>query len=137
MSIAKESEEKSKIKRDLSGAYIARSRIYARQNEVAPAFSDLDRAVQVLPEFYNYRIRAMAYKWQKMYDKSISDFTEVIRLQPKSLGSYMERGDVYFLMGNYAEALADYEKASELKGEIKEIIDQKIKRQRKNSIKNK
>lgn len=116
----------AKARREISYALISRSRIYAKQNMVKEAFADLDRAVEILPEFNSFRTRARAYLWQKDYEKAIRDYDEVIRLQPEALASYIDRGDVYFQMGNFESALRDYEKAAVLKGDIAELVQRKI-----------
>lgn len=125
--VSQNPDEKAQIKRDLAYSYIARSRVYARQNNIAQAFSDLDRAVEILPESYTYETRAKAYKWQKMYEKSIEDFTAALKLQPKDTAFYFERGEVYFLMEKYDLALKDFEKAADYKGEpFNTIITKRI-----------
>lgn len=127
LSIAADTDEKNRIKREITYAYIARSRFFAKQNEVAQAFADLDRAVQILPATHTYETRAKAYKWQKMYDRSIADFAEAIRLSPETSVFYYERGEVYFLMEKYDLALKDFQKAAEFKGEqFTELITRRI-----------
>lgn len=128
LSIAKNTEDKSQTKRELSYAYISRSRVFAKQNKIAEAFADLDRAVQIQPdEFFPLETRAKAYKWQKMYDKAAEDYTEALKLTPQNTALNYERGEIYFLMEKYDLALDDFKKAADYKGEpFNSFINQRI-----------
>ncbi|MEZ5429246.1 MAG: tetratricopeptide repeat protein [Pyrinomonadaceae bacterium] len=137
LSIAKNDGGSERIKPRLAQTYIARSRLFAKGGDLKAAFADLDRAVEVWPEMYTHQTRARAYKWQKMYGEALADYAEAIRLQPKNPGLYLERGDIYFLMEKYPQALADYEKAADSEGRIKEIADQKIRRTKEKLASNK
>jgi tetratricopeptide (TPR) repeat protein len=45
------------------------------------------------------------------FDKAISDFTEVIRLQPNEFAAYTSRGNCYARLEQYQKAISDYTKA--------------------------
>ncbi len=48
------------------------------------------------------------------WDKAISDYAEIIRLEPKSGFGYYARGTVYEKKGEKANSEADYARAREL-----------------------
>jgi tetratricopeptide (TPR) repeat protein len=48
------------------------------------------------------------------YEKAISDFTEAIRLDPKLVGAYFDRGSVYWMTGETDKAISDCTEAIRL-----------------------
>jgi len=48
------------------------------------------------------------------YPEAISDFTKAIRLEPKNVGGYLDRGLAYAEEGEYPEAISDYDIALRL-----------------------
>lgn len=68
------------------------------------------------------RSRALAYAYRgiayaaakKDYDRAIADLSEAIRLDPKYIATYNNRGYVYFNKKNYDRAIADYNEAIRL-----------------------
>ncbi len=58
---------------------------------------------------YNYR--GLAYYEKGDYDRAISDYTEIIRLDPNDAEAYFFRGLVYDNKGDHERAIADYESA--------------------------
>lgn len=48
------------------------------------------------------------------YSLAVKDYTEAIRLNPKSYNAYFKRGSLYFAQQKYDEAINDYTKAIEL-----------------------
>ncbi|MCU1288347.1 MAG: domain protein component of TonB system [Acidobacteria bacterium] len=132
LKVAGDSEEINKIKRHLSTLYISRSKVYASQNKVEAAFSDLNRAIEILPAVHTYEMRARAFRWQKQFDRAIDDYSAAIKLQPEDQGLFLSRGDIYASTDKYDQAMNDYQKVASGGGRMKEIADQKI-----NSIKQK
>ena len=130
LKVGGDSEETGRIKRELSMLYISRSKVYAAQNKIESVFSDLNRAVEILPAVHTYEMRARAFRWQKQFEQAINDYSAAIKLQPENHGLFLSRGDLYASINKYEQALSDYQKAASGKGRIKEIADQKI-----NSIK--
>lgn len=55
-----------------------------------------------------YAERALAYREKNQLDQSIRDYTEAIRLNPKSSGTYFSRGRVFEKAGKIDEAVRDY-----------------------------
>ena len=66
-----------------------------------------------------YRGLGMAYYELKEYDKSISDFSKSIELDPDELKAYQNRGDAYCNLGNYDEAIKDFAMVSQLEKNFK------------------
>jgi len=48
------------------------------------------------------------------YDRAIASFTEAIRLDPKYVPAYVNRGDIYKTRGDYDKAVADYDESIRL-----------------------
>jgi tetratricopeptide (TPR) repeat protein len=61
-----------------------------------------------------YFDRGVAYGQHGSYDKAISDFNEVIRLNPKLAEAYYSRGVTYWYKGNHDRAVADFNEAIRL-----------------------
>jgi tetratricopeptide (TPR) repeat protein len=56
-------------------------------------------------------------------NKAIKDFTKTIELDDKYWPAYDQRGYVYRILGQYKNALNDYDKALELDPNNQEIIN--------------
>lgn len=131
---AKEKEEKNwvqkeeieKFKRELSMTYISRSRTFANSKNYEAMFADLNRAVEVNPMHYTYQTRAKAYKWRSMYAEAIADLTKAIELDNEAAGLLMDRGEVYFLMQKFPEAITDYEQVVKLNRGLEQIAEKRI-----------
>jgi tetratricopeptide (TPR) repeat protein len=121
-----EKEELEKLKRELSMTYIERSRTFANNQNYEAMFADLNRAVEVNPAYYVYQLRSRAYKWQKMFAEAVADLTKAIELSDNDSGLLMDRGDIYFLMQEYSEAVADYVQVVKLKSGLEQIAEKRI-----------
>jgi tetratricopeptide (TPR) repeat protein len=62
----------------------------------------------------DFRSRGLKYYRDEDYHKAISDFTEALRLDPKSGETYSLRGDAYYDMKKYDKAIEDYTQAIDL-----------------------
>lgn len=99
----------------LSLAYAYRADLYIEVKEYQKALADLDKAVELKPNFYfAYWRRGIAYTRLDAYDKAVEDLTQTIKINPKFTGAYCDRGDAYFRLGQIKLAFKDYEKAIEL-----------------------
>lgn len=72
-----------------------------------PALSEADRMVA----YYN---RADAYQQEGDYDAAITDFGQVLRLNPANANAWYNRGDAYWALGQRDKALADYDQTLRL-----------------------
>src|SRR5262245_40672190 len=61
-----------------------------------------------------YFSRGSAYYTRGDFDRAIADYSEVIRLDPKSASAYGGRGLAYFDKGDFDRAIADYNEAIKL-----------------------
>ena len=82
------------------------------QNEFMQAYdraiSDFDTAIRLNLNFIEaYQYRGHAYYEKKDYNKAITDFTHVIRLDP-SAPSYYSRGLLYHKLRDFDRAIADF-----------------------------
>jgi tetratricopeptide (TPR) repeat protein len=60
--------------------------------------------------FYN---RGNALLARKQIEEAFSDYTTVIRMNPKHAGAYNNRGTIYYNRGRYAKAVQDFKNAVE------------------------
>jgi len=58
-----------------------------------------------------YSSRGVAYRWSGNAARSIPDFDEAIRLDPRHSIAYGQRGIAFRLLGNMTQALADLQTA--------------------------
>ncbi|MHC1725925.1 MAG: tetratricopeptide repeat protein [Syntrophobacteraceae bacterium] len=70
--------------------------------------------------------RALIYKKNRFHELAIQDCSELIRLCPNDPDAYRLRGSCYALLGEYALAAIDYERAIELKIEDPDIEEDLI-----------
>ena len=54
-----------------------------------------------------YQDRGLAWNEKTEYDKALADYTEAIRLDPKSAAAYNDRGWVWTAKKEYDKAIAD------------------------------
>lgn len=63
-----------------------------------------------------YGARGLAYKMVKEYENALSDFNRSIKLNPRQVVTYINRGDVHVALGKYTKAVDDYTAAIGLDG---------------------
>ena len=75
------------------------------------------RVFDVYPDgtYAAYLGRAEAYYRAGIFSKAVADYTEAIRLDPSSYGSYCTRGIIYFLTGRNDLALNDFNRTLSIK----------------------
>jgi tetratricopeptide (TPR) repeat protein len=74
------------------------------------ALVDLDEFVRLAPEdFRGHSVRGFLYKDSKDWDKARAAFTRALELKPTDVESLAYRGQTNALLGQYQQALADYE----------------------------
>lgn len=64
---------------------------------------------KALSQFYYWRAKLEAYN--NNLDAAIADFAQAIRVDPRSFGSYVDRGRVYSMKKEYDLAIADFDQA--------------------------
>ena len=61
-----------------------------------------------------YQHRGMAFYTRSHYEDAIADFTETLKLDPKSYKSAYYKGIVYSVLGRYSDAVESYDKSLEI-----------------------
>ncbi len=129
------------LKQRLAYMYLDRSRIFEREKNIEEMFANLDRAVELNPDFQLYTKRGYQYYKYKNHEKAIADFTKAIELNSESPIPYQYRADAYFSLNQFQNALKDYEKVLTFDSKIskyalKGIERIKLKMQEENSENN-
>jgi tetratricopeptide (TPR) repeat protein len=102
-------------------AYVTRAGVYAQVREYDHVIADCDEVVRLglpslfLPPILGLRAGALTHKHE--YDRALADFNAAIAApgNPLLAEAYTLRGDLHLRMGHDAQALADVNKAIELK----------------------
>ncbi|CAN5489294.1 hypothetical protein BH10ACI3_BH10ACI3_04330 [soil metagenome] len=95
------------------------------------ALVDLNRLIEISPEYYYYSDRAEVLSQMGKYDEALRDHAEAIRLKPGRGELYAKRALTYRRMNNAALAEADEAKVRELtaspdeKADAEQIINEK------------
>jgi tetratricopeptide (TPR) repeat protein len=108
-----------RLKPDDAIAYSNRGYSYEMSRDYGRAIQDYDQAIRLKPDnagAFHMRCRTRAVSNEKL-DAALSDCNESLRLRPGDEGTLGVRGFVYFRMGNYDDAIADFD--NRLKGEPK------------------
>lgn len=97
-------------------AYNNRGAYFISLNKSEEALADLNRAVELAPEYSGARNnRGLVYSQMGDHRKAVEDFTRVIRFEPDFPDVYVNRGFEYRLLGDHSKALADFDQALRLK----------------------
>jgi len=126
-----------------AGKLLDRGILFASRGEYTKAVTDFSKALELNPKMamaYTLRGRALvadiseavkvdenfgevaivSSEWtttasdKKIYDQAIADFSLAIKLDPRNVMNYRERGIVYALMRNYDAALVDFDKVIQI-----------------------
>lgn len=106
-----------KLKGEALGvAYALRGLAYLDRHDIAHAIGDLNRAVDLAPDFAPaYQNRGNAWYARGNFGQAIADYDKAIALDPSSASPYINRAAVKRDLGYNDGALADYEKAIALR----------------------
>jgi tetratricopeptide (TPR) repeat protein len=92
-----------------------RSYIYSQFNQYSKALEDLNEAIELASEEFEYLIvRGITYCQMQRYPEALLDFNRVIELNPNYQWAIANRGIAYRLMKCYQEALQDFNRAIQL-----------------------
>lgn len=120
-------EAANRLRRDLSALFFSRANIYQNKFEIEKMKADLIKAVEWHPIPVNYQRRAGFYAKQKMYDAALSDLSKAIETDSdKNVGLFMRRGDVFYAMRKYSEAIKDYEQVLSQKSGLEQLAERRI-----------
>jgi lipoprotein NlpI len=107
------------IQPPLAYAYARRSYLEQRNCDLDGALADCNKAIEVKPDvtaFYVFRGTLRRYKGD--LDGAMTDFNNVIALNPKDAFANAARGEVYYDLQKFADALADFRKSCELNSNV-------------------
>ncbi|MEM9951901.1 MAG: tetratricopeptide repeat protein [Chloroflexota bacterium] len=106
------------IELDKTRGYQLRASIFARQEKFDGAFGEYHRLLNKHPDNHlALNARAWLYAYVGDYDNALQDAERAVSLSPKSSYHYGTCGQVKWLLGNYKEALADFQQGYELEKE--------------------
>lgn len=89
--------------------YCGRGITFVTQGKLDMALADYNRALKLLPDFYNaYYNRAILYTQQKDFESAISDFKKAIEIKPASAESYYSLARIYETLGRNSDAVLAY-----------------------------
>jgi tetratricopeptide (TPR) repeat protein len=127
LSKVEDKETQRRQKWDLSALYFSRANIYQNKLEIEKMKADLIKGVEWHPIPINYERRANFYAKQKMYDEALNDLNKAIEMDSdKNVGLFMRRGDVYFSMKKYSEAIKEYEQVLKQKTGLEPLAERRI-----------
>lgn len=99
----------------LMNEYLRRARYYDYLEKFDLELADLNRAVEIFPEFA-LMPRATFFRKQKSYAEAIADLDRGIVLLTKRNGDlfttsmFEQRAEIFIMLGRYDDAIADYQK---------------------------
>ena len=99
----------------LSTVYFAKAYDLEMNEKYAEAIINSTRALVYESTALNYQQRGILYFKSMEYEKAVADLTEAVKLAPKIAWHYEKRALAYEALGEKIEALADNEKAEEIK----------------------
>ena len=99
-------------------AYLAANNLF-EDGEYERALRSYQQALNEAPaHIHALRGKARSLLQLKRYQKALRIFNEIISKEPNFAGTYANRGILYDLMGQHEAALADYEQALTMDGEL-------------------
>ncbi len=94
----------------LAGVWVARGAAYSRLGRYAQALNDFDRALELTPGHVAAKEEREHTFVRARY--SLRELSDLLAQEPSNYDALVRRGDLYFLLGEYGPAMADYRKAS-------------------------
>ena len=99
-------------------AYLAEGERLHVNGRYSQAIYHYTQAIGLKPkESIGYELRAVAHYDQKRYQAALSDFNEVIRLNPFNDVAHWGKGKVFAAMGDVSWAIHNYSRAIDLNGD--------------------
>ena len=99
-------------KKELAEAHTKQGAQFQANNDLDSALKEYQIAINLAPNYdLPYKGCALIYINKQDWDKTISNLTEVIRVQPTDADAYYNRGVGYINTGKLDEAIKDYETA--------------------------
>lgn len=96
----------------LAEAYHVRGRVFLAKNDAATALDDLNEALKLEPQNYDFRVsRGRAHRALGKNAEAVTDFSAAIRTDPAKSSGYNERGLTHFFAKKFADAEKDFGRA--------------------------
>ncbi|OVE82695.1 hypothetical protein BVY03_00360 [bacterium K02(2017)] len=99
------------------------------QNKFKEAINEFSKAIKINAHVRtfnsvgdSYLMRGNAYQHLKDYDKALSDYSNVIKIDPTQIFVYNNRGNILSNLGKHQEALKDYDTAIKMAPNYTEAI---------------
>ena len=97
-------------------AYVNRGICYRMVFDYAKSVADFDHAEQLgMKTPYLWMNRAMAYISLREYDKAMTDLNILIGMEPDNPSNLFYRGELFYRLKDFVNAIADYSKALDLR----------------------
>ena len=100
---------------DEETAYCNRGVAYNALGEYEKAIADCNKAIELAPDFVDpYRYCGTAWKKKGDFEKALQFYTKAIELKPQHKETYLDRAEVYRLLGKEEQASTDEATAAKL-----------------------
>jgi tetratricopeptide (TPR) repeat protein len=111
-------------------AYYCRAMAYVNKNDMDTAYSDLQKAIELKPDYFKayYYLDNYVLSKRKDWVKIISYWDKYIALHPEDARAYVERSGAYYYSHNLEAALRDAKHAADLGNENGKRIYEKYKK---------
>jgi tetratricopeptide (TPR) repeat protein len=111
-------------KQQIVAAHRLRGEILAQLNRLDEAIEEMEQLTKSVPNQPELKIQlAMYYLINKQPREAISEYDDVLLLDPENFLALRSRGDAYLNVGQHAEAIADFEKALKVEAEDTTILN--------------
>jgi tetratricopeptide (TPR) repeat protein len=111
-------------KQQIVAAHRLRGEILAQLNRLDEAIEEMEQLTKSVPNQPELKIQlAMYYLINKQPREAISEYDDVLLLDPENFLALRSRGDAYLNIGQHAEAIADFEKALKIEAEDTTILN--------------
>jgi tetratricopeptide (TPR) repeat protein len=111
-------------KQQIVAAHRLRGEILAQLNRLDEAIEEMEQLTKSVPNQPELKIQlAMYYLINKQPREAISEYDDVLLLDPENFLALRSRGDAYLNVGQHAEAIADFEKALKIEPEDTTILN--------------
>jgi len=82
-----------------------------RKGDLPAATALATKLIEAAPrQPQSWFLRAQLHVTQRQHAKAAADYSEVLKLDPKSANALQARGEAYFKLGKIAESVADFDK---------------------------
>ena len=98
----------------LSKAFEEKANIETDKGNLENAIKYISKAIEINPQVQYYLQRSEFYKTANNIEGAIRDLEQVIVLDPKQIGAYINIGNLLGKSGNYREAIAVLDKAEKI-----------------------